>query len=132
MNRKSKGYLIIVAVFCAFALFIYGAYSPARKAQKQQVFCVKFKNSIDKQAVERHMHAFASLKRETKAIVGYSAGRTIAPAGQPGAYDVIHYLTFQSEDDMKAFEKSDEFKTFKIENQAAWENVLVINADIQQ
>jgi hypothetical protein len=132
MNRKSKGYLLIVAVFCAFALFIYGAYSPARKAQKQQVFCVKFKNSIEKDAVERHMHAFAALKRETKTIVGYSAGRTIAPAGKPEAYDVIHYLTFQSEDDMKEFERSEAFKTFKVENEAAWENVLVINADIQQ
>ncbi len=132
MNRKSKGYLLIVAVFCSFALFIYGAYSPARKAQKQQIFCIKFKNSIEKDVVERHMHAFAGLKRETKAIVGYSAGRTIAPAGKPGSYDVVHYLTFQSEDDMKAFEKSEEFKSFKADNEAAWENILVINADIQQ
>jgi hypothetical protein len=132
MNRKSKGYLLIVAVFCAFGLFIYGAYSPARKAQKQQIFCVKFKNDIEKQAVERHMHAFASLKRETKSIVNYSAGRTIEPAGRSSTYDVVHYLTFQSEDDMKAFEKSAEFKNFKIENEEAWENILVINADIQQ
>ncbi|KAB7728762.1 Dabb family protein [Rudanella paleaurantiibacter] len=132
MNRKSKGYLLIVAVFCAFGLFIYGAYSPARKALKQQIFCVKFKNSTEKEAVERHMHAFAALKRETKAIVNYSAGRTIEPAGRSNSYDVVHYLTFQSEEDMKNFQQSAPFKTFKAENEAAWENILVINADIQQ
>ena len=131
MKRETKGYALIIVLFSILGLIIYGAYSPARKAQKQQIFCVKFKNSIEKQAIERHMHQFAGLKHEIKEIVNYSAGRTIPTGTATDSYDVVHYITFQSEDDMKAFNKNAAYQELVKENSPNWEKVLVVNAEIQ-
>lgn len=132
MNAKSKGYAIIVVLLCAFALTIYGAYSPARKAQKQQIVCVKFKNGVETAAVEQHMNGFAALKHEIPQIVGYTSGRTILPNQAVADYDVVHYLTFQSEADIKTFENSDAYRQFRKDNQGVWEKTLIVNADIRQ
>ena len=112
MNAKSKGYTLIVVLICAFALTIYGAYSPARKAQKQQIVCVKFKKGVENAAIEQHMGGFAALKHEIPQIVGYTSGKTILPNQAVADYDVVHYLTFQSEADIKNFEKSAAYKQF--------------------
>ncbi|MGF7215067.1 hypothetical protein GGR92_001207 [Spirosoma lacussanchae] len=131
MNPKSRGYALIVVLMCAFALTIYGAYSPARKAQKQQIVCVKFKKGVESQAVEQHMNGFAALKHEIPNIVGYTSGKTILPNGAVADYDVVHYLTFQSEADIKIFESSPAYKQFVTQNQGVWEKTLIVNADIR-
>ncbi|MBN8822109.1 MULTISPECIES: Dabb family protein [unclassified Spirosoma] len=131
MNAKSKGYALVVVLMCAFALTIYGAYSPARKAQKQQIVCIKFKKGVESQAVERHMNGFAALKHEIPQIVNYTSGKTILPNQAVSDYDVVHYLTFQSEGDIKNFEKSEAYKQFVSENQGIWEKTLIVNADIR-
>ncbi len=132
MKTKFRGYTLLIVVLCAFALTIYGAYSPARKAQKQQIVCVKFKADVDNQAIERYMLGFASLKHEIPSIINYTSGRTIAPNGTTTDYDVVHYLTFQSEDDIRKFENDPAYKTFVTQNQNIWENNLTVNADIRQ
>lgn len=132
MNAKSKGYTLIVVLMCAFALTIYGAYSPARKAQKQQVVCVKFKKGVENAAVEQHMNGFASLKHEIPQIVGYTSGKTILPNQAVADYDVVHYLTFQSEADIKIFENSEAYKQFVKQSEGIWEKTLTVNADIRQ
>lgn len=131
MNAKSKGYTLIVVLMCAFALTIYGAYSPARKAQKQQIVCIKFKKGVESQAVEQHMNGFAALKHEIPQIVGYTAGKTIRPNQAAADYDVVHYLTFQSEDDIRKFEESPAYKQFIKQNEGVWEKNLIVNADIR-
>ncbi|GAB4028979.1 Dabb family protein [Spirosoma gilvum] len=131
MNAKSKGYALVVVLMCAFALTIYGAYSPARKAQKQQIVCIKFKKGVESQAVEQHMNGFASLKHEIPQIVNYTSGKTILPNQAVSDYDVVHYLTFQSEADIKTFEKSAAYKEFVTQNQGIWEKTLIVNADIR-
>ncbi len=132
MNAKSRGYTLIIALMCAFALTIYGAYSPARKAQKQQIVCVKFKKGVESQAVEQHMNGFAALKREIPQVVNYTSGKTILPNQAVSEYDVVHYLTFQSEADIKLFENSPAYKQFVSENKGIWEKTLIVNADIRQ
>ena len=132
MNTKSKGYTLIVLLLCAFALTIYGAYSPARKAQKQQIVCIKFKKGLENKALEQHMLGFAALKYEIPQIVGYSAGQTISPNQGAADFDVVHYLTFQSEDDIKLFEQSAAYKQFVRQNQAGWDKTLIVNANIRQ
>lgn len=132
MNTKSRGYALIVVLMCAFALTIYGAYSPARKAQKQQIVCVKFKKGVETQAVEQHMNGFAALKHEIPNIVNYTSGKTIRPNGAVADYDVVHYLTFQSEADIKIFENSPAYREFVKENEGIWERALIVNADIRQ
>ncbi|WP_080058122.1 Dabb family protein [Spirosoma aerolatum] len=131
MNAKSKGYALVVVLMCAFALTIYGAYSPARKAQKQQIVCIKFKKGVETQAVEQHMNGFAALKHEIPQIVNYTSGKTIMPNQAVSDYDVVHYLTFQSEGDIKLFEKSEAYKEFVAKNQGVWEKTLIVNADIR-
>ena len=131
MNAKSRGYTIIVVLMCAFALTIYGAYSPARKAQKQQIVCIKFKKGVELQAVEQHMNGFAALKHEIPNIVSYTSGKTIRPNQPIAEYDVVHYLTFQSEADIHLFEQSPAYKQFIAQNEGVWEKTLTVNADIR-
>ena len=131
MNAKSKGYMLIVVLMCAFALTIYGAYSPARKSQKHQIVCVKFKKGVELQAVEQHMNGFAALKHEIPQIVGYTSGKTIQANKAIADYDVVHYLTFQTEADMHLFSESPAYKQFIAKNSEVWENTLTVNADIR-
>lgn len=132
MNAKSKGYTLIIALMGVFALTIYGAYSPARKSQKQQIVCVKFKKGVESQAVEQHMSGFAALKHEIPQIVSYASGKTILPNQAAAEYDVVHYLTFQSEEDIQKFESNEAYKQFLAKNKANWDKALVVNADIRQ
>lgn len=131
MNAKSKGYTLVIVLMCSFALTIYGAYSPARKAQKQQVVCIKFKKGVESAAVEQHMNGFASLKHEIPQVVNYTSGKTILPNQAVADYDVVHYLTFQSEADIKTFESSAAYKQFVAQNKGIWEKTLIVNADIR-
>lgn len=131
MHRETKGYALIVSLFCILGLLIYGAYSPARKAQKQQIFCFSFVKDVRPQAVEKHMRDFAALKHEIPQVVGYSAGKTFTVDADSHDFDTMHYLTFQNEADMKAFEQSTAYQKFVKNNQANWAKTLVVNADIQ-
>lgn len=131
MNPKSRGYLLVVVLMCAFALTIYGAYSPARKAQKQQIVCIKFKKGVENAAVEQHMNGFAALKAEIPQVVSYTSGKTILPNQAASEYDVVHYITFQTEADIKKFENSPAFQQFIKENSANWAKKLTVNADIR-
>ena len=131
MNTKSRGYFLIVVLMCAFALTIYGAYSPARKAQKQQIVCIKFKKGVENAAVEQHMNGFATLKHEIPQVVGYTSGKTILPNQAASEYDVVHYLTFQSEADLQAFEKNPSYQAFVQQNSGNWAKKLIVNADIR-
>lgn len=131
MQRKSKGYALLMGFFLAFALIISGAYSPARKAQKQRIVCIKFKKDVETQAVEQHMNGFAALKHEIPQIVNYSSGRTILPNQAVADYDVVHYLTFQNEADIVTYEKSEAYQQFVKQNKVVWDKVLVVNADIR-
>lgn len=131
MQRESKGYALIVGLFCILGLLIYGAYSPARKAQKQQIFCFSFLKEAKTQAVEKHMRDFAALRHDILQVVGYTAGKTFMAGASDSEYDVMHYLTFQNEADMKAFEQNAAYKTFVSENKASWAKTLIVNAEIQ-
>ena len=131
MSKKSRGYTLIIVLMCAFALTIYGAYSPARKAQKQQIVCIKFKKGVELQAVEQHMNGFAALKHEIPQVVSYTSGKTIRPNQAVADYDVVHYLTFQSEADIHLFEQSPAYKQFIAQNEGVWAKTLTVNADIR-
>ncbi|ARK11324.1 Dabb family protein [Fibrivirga algicola] len=131
MQRESKGYALIVGLFCILGLLIYGAYSPARKAQKQQIFCFSFTDEANPKAVDKHMRDFAALRHDIPQVVGYTAGKTFLVGKADSEYDVMHYLTFQNEEDMKAFEQNPAYKKFVDENKDSWDKTLVVNAEIQ-
>ncbi|WP_421830693.1 Dabb family protein [Larkinella sp.] len=133
MKRKSIGYSLILFFFGVFGLVIYGAYSPARKAQKQQIVCFKFKEGTKNEAIEQHMREFAALKHEIPQIISYTSGKTLnGVSGGSSDYDVMHYLTFQSEADIETFNKNQKQQEFVKNNRASWDKVFTINSDIRQ
>ena len=133
MKSKSIGYSLILFFFGVFGLVIYGAYSPARKAQKQQIVCFKFKEGTKSEAIEQHMREFAALKHEIPQIISYTSGKTLnGVSGSSSEYDVMHYLTFQSEADIETFNKNQKQQDFVKNNKASWNKVFTINSDIRQ
>lgn len=133
MKRKSIGYGLILFFFGVFGLIIYGAYSPARKAQKQQIVCFKFKEGIKNEAIEQHMREFAALKHEIPQIISYTSGKTLQGVGNNSSdYDVMHYITFQSEADIETYNRHEKQRAFVKNNQKNWDKVFVINSDIRQ
>jgi cbb3-type cytochrome oxidase subunit 3 len=133
MKRKSLGYGLILLFFGIFGLIIYGAYSPARKAQKQRIVCFKFKEGTRNEAIEQHMREFAALKHEIPQIISYTSGKTLnGDGGSTSEYDVMHYLTFQSEADIETFNKNEKQQQFLKNNRGSWAKVFIINSDIRQ
>lgn len=131
MNRKSLGYSLIILMFGIFGLIIYGAYSPARRAQKQRIVCIKFKEGIKNEAVEQHMREFALLKHEIPQIISYTSGKTFSEGNSSSEYDVVHYLTFQSEVDIETYNQHEKHRRFVKNNEAKWEKVFVVNSEIR-
>ncbi|MGV3556750.1 Dabb family protein [Larkinella arboricola] len=133
MKRKSLGYGLILFFFGVFGLIIYGAYSPARKAQKQQIICFKFKEGTKNEAIEQHMRQFAALKHEIPQIISYTSGKTLQGVGGTSSeYDVVHYLTFQSEADIETYTRNEKQREFVKNNQKSWDKVFTIHSDIRQ
>ncbi|MFC5408147.1 Dabb family protein [Larkinella bovis] len=133
MKRKSLGYSLILLFFGIFGLIIYGAYVPSRKAQKQQIVCFKFKEGTKNEAVEQHMREFAALKHEIPQIISYTSGKALPGAGGSSAeYDVVHYLTFQSEADIETYNKNEKQRAFVKNNAGSWDKVFIISSDIRQ
>jgi Stress responsive A/B Barrel Domain len=132
MNQKKIiGYIKPVFALCLFMLIIYGAYTPSQKAERQQIVCVKFKANTSAADIERYMQEFAQLRREIPQMVAYSAGKTLAIDGQP-EYDVMHYVTFRTGDDISVFQNHPKRQEFVKNNEAIFEKTLVINADIHK
>ena len=131
MKTKMSGYAMLTGFMLAFALIIYGAYSPARKASKQRIVCVKFKKDVEKQVIDQHLHEFLALKGQIKQIVSASAGQTILPDGKVSAYDLVETITFQSEADIRTFEADPNYQAFLKRNAGSLADVLTLNADIQ-
>ncbi len=114
-----------------FLLAIYGtAYTPA-KPSKQRMVCYKFKAGTDAETIKKHLVDFRNLKREIDQIVEYSAGSTVAGEGNSSDYEIAHYLTFRSEEDVEKFKQNPAYLDFIKKHKDEWEKVLVINAEIK-
>lgn len=117
--------------FFTFLMVAYGsAYTPP-KAQKQRVICYKFKQGTPETTIKKHIESFQDLKRAMPEIAGYSAGRTVSEEGQSNEYDVMHYLTFRTDEEIEKFRQSNEYQSFVKANESNWEKVLVINSEIK-
>jgi len=130
-TKKIIGYTKPVFAMCLFMLIIYGAYTPSQKAERQQIVCVKFKANTSSSEMERYMKEYAQLRREIPQVVAYSAGKTLAINGTPD-YDVMHYVTFRTGDDIMIFQNHPKHQEFLKNNESICEKTLVINADIQK
>ena len=127
------GYTKPIGAFAVFIFIVYGAYTPNQNASVQRVVCVKFKAGTTEEQVQAHLHDFANLRREISEIVAYSAGKTISNQNTKNSgFEVMHYITFRSEADVKQFEQDSDNMAFVNAHQKNWEKVWTMNASIMK
>ena len=131
-KNKTIGYLVPVFALCVFMLIIYGAYVPHKAAETQRVICIKFKAGTTPEDIEKHMRDFAMLKNNVKDVVAYSAGRVQGTEDNDNQFDVIHYLTFRTNEGAKQYVANADRKAFIKNNETNWDNVLELNSSIEK
>ena len=101
-------------------------------AHIQRIVCFKFKANTSAQAIQQHMRGFANLKDSISYILTYSAGPTVkGDLNEVGDYDVMHYCTYRSEEEIKLYAVHPVHRRFIEQNKAIWEKVLVINSRVR-
>lgn len=98
----------------------------------QHVVCFKFKPDAPPEAVNKHLSDFHALQDAISQIVFYEAGRVIETDESKLVYDVVHYLTFNSLEDMAIYSQHEAHQRFIEENSAIWDNVMVLDAEIEK
>jgi Stress responsive A/B Barrel Domain len=122
---------LVFGVFLG-TIFIWTMAANPGTVKKQMVICYKFNENIDKIAIDAHMADFTDLKRNNAEIVNYSAGYTLSSeANQKPAYDVMHYLTFKTDEDIEKFKNSQSYKSFIAKHKTEWKTEFVLNAEIK-
>jgi hypothetical protein len=102
------------------------------EANIQRIVCFKFKAGTTPEAIAQHMRGFAGLKDSISYILSYQAGPTVkADLNDKGEYDVMHYCTYRSEEEIKLYAVHPVHKRFIERNKAIWEKVLVINSQVR-
>jgi hypothetical protein len=94
--------------------------------------CFNFKKGTDEAKIQAHMNDFASLADKVPQIKKYYAGRTISgELGAPADYDSLHYVHFDSMEDVDSYFHHPEHKAFIDRHRDIWEKgVLVLNAEL--
>jgi len=131
-KNKTLGYLLPVFLLSIFMLIIYGAYVPHKPAETQRVVCIKFKSGTTSEEIEKHMRDFAVLKNNVSDVVAYSAGRVQKTEGSENEYDVVHYLTFRTNEAAKKYALNADRTLFVKNNESHWDKVLEMNSSIEK
>jgi hypothetical protein len=98
----------------------------------QRIVAFRFKEDASPEAIQQHMDYFASLKDSIPEMLSYRAGETF-PAGYEGTgdYDVMHYSTFRSEEDIETYFNHPSHQRFIEANRDSWADVIVLNAYVE-
>ena len=95
----------------------------------QRIVCFKFKADATPDSIEQHMLGFAHLKDSISYILSYRAGPTVkGDLTEKPEYDVMHYCTFHSEEEIKLYSVHPVHLRFIQQNKSIWDKVLVINS----
>jgi hypothetical protein len=98
----------------------------------QRIVCFKFKEGTSEEAIEQHMADFAAMKGAIEQIKEYRGGRTRpGDHNQPPDYDSMHYLVYDSMEDIEIYIPHEAHQHFIARNREIWERVLVLNAEIE-
>ena len=98
----------------------------------QRIVCFKFKANTSPEAIQQHMRGFANLKDSISYILTYNAGPTVkGDLSAVGEYDVMHYCTYRSEEEIRLYSVHPVHRRFIGQNKAIWEKVLVINSRVR-
>lgn len=99
----------------------------------QRIVCFKFKAGATAEQIAEHMRGFAILKDSISYMLTYSAGPTVkADLEENSEYDVMHYITYHSEEAIKMYSIHPVHQRFIENNKAIWEKVLVINSKVNR
>lgn len=97
----------------------------------QRIVCFKFKEGTSEAAIQQHLADFAGMKDFISQIKEYRGGLTRpGDDNRPPDYDVMHYLTFNSMEDIELYRPHEAHLRFIERNRNTWENVLVLNSEI--
>ena len=97
----------------------------------QRIVCFKFTPNATAEQIDQHMRGFAGLKDSIPYMLSYSAGSTVrGDLDEKGEYDVMHYSTYRSEEDIRRYSIHPVHLRFIEQNKNIWEKVLVINSKI--
>lgn len=97
----------------------------------QRVVCFKFKPQASEADRDQHMKEFEAFVKQVPQALSYRAGKTVR--GEQKAdpeFDVMHYITFEKEQDIITYEVNPAHQKFVERNKGAWEKVIVVNAMI--
>jgi hypothetical protein len=98
----------------------------------QHLVCFKFKEDASAEAVQQHLDMFADLKDKISQIVDYAGGPVIpGEAGEPRRFDTAHNVVFASLADLNIYLPHEAHQQFIAANKAIWEEVLVVDSEIQ-
>ncbi len=133
MNKRLLNYLFPAVLFGVFTgvMVLYGMAFTPPAAKKQMVVCYKFKPGVDQAGIEKHMVDFKNLKKASKEIVGYTAGFTLNDSPEKKDFDVMHHLTFKSDEDIEKYRESAAYKSFVQDHSNLWEKQFEIRAEIK-
>lgn len=97
----------------------------------QRIVCFKFKPGTSEEAIRQHMQDFAGMKAAIPQIQEYRGGRTKpGDNNRPPDFDTMHYLTYASMEDINLYLPHEAHQRFIERNREHWENVLVLNSEI--
>ena len=133
MKNNLFKYLIPAICFGVFlgTMFVWSvAFGPA-PVKKQMVLCYKFNENTPNRVIENHITEFSSLKKANKEIVNYTAGYTRPVGNEKPKFDVMHYLTFKTDEDIAKFKQSQSYLNFVKKHKSDWKTEFVVNADIK-
>lgn len=99
----------------------------------QRIVCFKFKPGATEDAIRQHMADFAAIQPACPQVREYRGGRTQpGDDNAPPDFDVMHYLTFDTLDDIELYRPHPAHQHFIERNRHIWEKVLVLNSEIEK
>jgi hypothetical protein len=97
----------------------------------QRIVCFKFKAGTSEEAIQQHMQDFGAMEDAIPQIREYRGGRTKpGDNNAPPAFDTMHYLTYNSMEDIDLYIPHAAHQSFIARNRENWESVLVLNSEI--
>ena len=97
----------------------------------QRFVCFKFKENTPFERIEEHMDMFLALKTAIPQIVSYQGGLSYADGEGSQKFDTAHYVSYNCKEDVDIYYHHEAHQQFIEKNKANWENVLVIDSEIQ-
>jgi hypothetical protein len=103
------------------------------KPRIQRIVCFKFKSGTADAARLKHAADFAAFVKEIPQVLSYRAGKTVKGESKTDpTFDVMHYLTFEKEQDIITYDVHPAHKKFIEANKGSWETVLAVNGSIEK